>query len=257
MNEDFNKIKTSNFHRRNLLIFRCGNKSLHKEIYPLPKNRNWDLALLCYEDISEADIENADFIFSGGIFKWQAFNEMQKYLDLDNYDYTCVSDDDISFLDVADIERIFEHGEKFHLDLFQPSLSQVSAGVAWNITLHHPTMAFRNTNFVEVMIPVFSRKALRILRKYNQVAVSGYGLDVAWTLHKNNYNDFNVGVLDLVQVIHTRPIDKVNGDAYSYLRSKGIDIYDEVNKFAKIFNASEVIFQNIAYFTMDQGLKFN
>jgi hypothetical protein len=70
--------------------------------------------------------------------------------------------------------------------------------------LQNTNFKYRETNFVEVMIPCFNQVAfLKILPTLSE-NISGWGLDHLWP--KLLGNTAKVGIIDEVSIFHTRPI---------------------------------------------------
>ncbi len=217
--------------RPNLVFFRCGGESLHRRLFPLPNQRNWDCMLSCYEPFEESDRVHADAVISGGVSKWDAFAQMrfgQPALNLAGYEHFFLVDDDIEFRDAADIDRMFDLAREHQLAVCQPALSADSSDF-WFVTRHHPSSFLRFTNFVECMMPLFSAEAVELLRDDICAAVSGCGLDLIF--HHALGPDRRMGVIDAVVVRHMRPTDVVNGAFYRFLRSIGVDHDEEIRWF--------------------------
>src|SRR4051812_19756704 len=86
--------------RPNLVLFRCGRNSLHYGLFPLAGRRTWDCMLSFYEDHRPEDIDNAEFVLSGGVSKWDAFAQARfksPALALERYEYFFLVDDDVGF----------------------------------------------------------------------------------------------------------------------------------------------------------------
>lgn len=118
-----------------------------------------------------------------------------------SYDNIWLPDDDIA-TSPERINELFRIHTAFRLDLSQPSLSPESY-YSHIVTMYHPRFHIRFTNFVEVMVPLFSRSLLMKVwsdfERYN----TGWGFDFAWP----SMTQFpKVAVIDAVQVTHTRPL---------------------------------------------------
>jgi len=213
--------------RPNLVVVRAGARSVHRQLYPLPPQRTWDLALSCYEAPTEIDLSQADIVTTGCVSKWDAFAQMRfarPEFRFDRYEYVCIADDDVVFGDAADIDRLFRIAREHRLSICQPSLKPQSYGF-WGVTQHHPSWFLRYTNFVECMVPVMSAEAIDVLREDMCDAVSGCGLDLVF--HKALGPNRRLAVIDAVMVTHAEPIDPVNGKFYVFLRSIGSETREE------------------------------
>jgi hypothetical protein len=92
-------------------------------------------------------------------------------------------------------------------------------------TLHNRSFRLRYTNFIEVMAPCFSAKALAKLLPTFDENLSGWGLDYVWPMLLGS--QANVAIIDDVQILHTRPIGAAN---YGALKERGITAWDEMNE---------------------------
>jgi hypothetical protein len=217
--------------RANLIVFRAGARSVHRDLFPLPPQRTWDLALSCYEPPTESDLAQADIVTTGAVAKWDAFAQMRfgrPEFRFDQYDYVCLADDDVVFKDAGDIDRLFGIAREHRLSICQPSLTPQSYGF-WGVTQHHPSWFLRYTNFVECMAPVLSAEAIEVLREDLCAAVSGCGLDLVF--HSALGPNRRLAVIDGIMVTHVEPMDPVNGKFYVFLRSIGIETMDETMWF--------------------------
>lgn len=216
--------------RPNLVFFRCGSQSLHRQLYPLPADRTWDCALSCYEP-PRTDDAQAEIVLAGGVSKWDAFAQARfdrPELAFADYERFFLVDDDIAFGSAADIDRLFAMAQQHELAICQPSLSPQSHA-DWLITRNNPAWLLRHTNYVESMMPLLSAEAVRLLEEDLRAAVSGWGVDIAF--HHVLGPAHRLAVVDAVVVSHTRAIDHENGSFYLYLRSIGVDPREELAWF--------------------------
>jgi hypothetical protein len=122
------------------------------------------------------------------------------------YDHVWLPDDDL-FATQAAIERTFEIAAVLGLDLFAPALHETSSYAHFD-TMRNERVAARRTGFVEIMMPGFSTAALERLLPTLDLTVTGWGwgLDSVWP----KLLDYeNVGIVDEVAVIHTRPVGQM------------------------------------------------
>jgi hypothetical protein len=216
--------------RPNLVFFRCGAQSLHRRLYPLPADRNWDCALSCYQP-PLADDEQAEYVLTGGVSKWDAFAQArfeQPQLGFDAYERFFLVDDDIEFRSATDIHALFKVAQEQQLTVCQPSLS-ASSYASWLVTRHHPGFFLRYVNYVESMMPMLTGEAVRLLEADLRAAVSGWGLDCIF--YKVVGAERRMAVVDAITVSHTKVIDPENGPFYLYLRSIGVDPREELAWF--------------------------
>ena len=221
-----------------LVCVRAGARTIHGEWYKPRHPRNWDFMLNYYEIPSIGWDEQADIVVTGGLSKFTAVKAIHSSAPDLFTDYRAVFfvDDDI-MIDFADIDRLFSIFVEAGLELAQPALSHASYH-SWVTTLACPSFHLRYTNYVEVMMPVFSRSAfLACVDSFDQ-CVSGYGLDFAWPVLLGNPLD-RIAVIDAVTATHTRPIDLANGPFYRFLRSVGVDPFDEWRKIGERYGVTD------------------
>ena len=214
--------------RRNLVIVRAGNSSLHPQWLPNPddrgaKDRSWDLLVNYFGDdpdkYKDQDIARID---SKGP-KWPALKELiETHRDLVNrYDYVWLPDDDIACT-AGDINKLFEIARAKKLALCQPALT-LNSYFTWGVTLKPLFTRLRYTNFVEIMVPCFERSFL--LRCLPTMAdnMSGFGLDFIWPKMLDKASS-GTAIVDAVSVTHTRPL---GGPNYTLLKERGITADEE------------------------------
>ena len=204
---------------RLLAIVRCGDKSLHREwAGPSPM---FDVAVSYFGGDAAQEFPEARYVHRAVGGKWdglyaffQAFPET-----IGAYDYYWFPDDDIS-ASAADVEAMVHAGDRFGLDLFQPSLDR-SSYFSHLITLNHPSFALRYTNFVEIMVPVLSRRLFEKALPTMAETKSGFGLDFLWPQLAGDFDSGSarrVAVVDEVRVRHTRP---VGGSLHAFMKKTG------------------------------------
>lgn len=187
---------------KNCLISAVGKNSLHK----LWKKGicNYDIHLIVYDESLDNFRADADFICHIKGYKLKA---IYKYLEwhpyfLDAYDYFFFPDDDIK-MDVTTINSLFDTMHHYRLKIAQPSLTM--SYPTWPHLLKDKYCKLRYTNFVEMMVPLFSKEALRaVLFTFNENE-TGWGTEVHWPLLiKATHQD--IAVIHETSVVHTRPI---------------------------------------------------
>ncbi len=213
--------------RRNLVIVRAGNASLHPQWLAGTRDRSWDLLVNYFGDdpdkYKDQDIVRID---SKGP-KWPALKALiEDHRDLVNrYDYVWLPDDDIACT-ASDINKLFEIARAEKLALCQPALT-LNSYFTWGVTLKPLFTRLRYTNFVEIMVPCFEREFL--LRCLPTMAdnMSGFGLDFVWPkmLGKSaGKGASGTAIVDAVSVTHTRPL---GGPNYALLKERGITADEE------------------------------
>lgn len=187
---------------RNCMIVAAGKGSRHKEW--IKGNCDFDLHLLVYDDSADKWAEDTPYICKLHGYKLKmTYAYLTRYPEIiEKYDYFLLADDDISMTS-EDVNNIFRAMRKYNLKIAQPSL--VDSYYSWTHTLHDDLCRLRYTDFVEVMIPCFSREALRtVLFTFNENDC-GWGTEAHWPLLiKTDHRD--MAIIDEVKVVHTRPV---------------------------------------------------
>lgn len=197
--------------RRNLVILRAGNNSLHPG-WIAEGNREFDLFVSYYGDQSGLHSETADFYEARKGPKWSCIADLLKeYPDLiGRYDVFWFPDDDLEAT-TDTVNRMFAFFHAFQLALAQPALTRDSY-YTWENLLQDKTHILRFTNFVEVMAPIFNRASLQVCLNTFSESRSGWGLDWVWG-HLLEAEEHRVAIIDAAPVKHTRPV-AVGGDLY-------------------------------------------
>ncbi len=215
--------------RRNLVIVRAGDGSLHPAWLQGDAARSWDLVVNYYGDdpqrYKDEDIRRID---SKGP-KWPALyallNENPGFLS--DYDNIWLPDDDL-LTSKAEINLLFEIFTRHKLQVAQPALT-------WNsyfghlTTLKNRNFSMRYTNYVEVMAPCLTAKTLQKALPLFNSNLSGWGLDFVWA-KLVEHPESEIAIIDAVTVQHTRP---VGGPNYKMLRDKGVSPWDELRSFCR------------------------
>lgn len=195
--------------RRNLVVLRANEQSLHKQ-WPrivAAEDRNWDLCISWYgrelpQDLTEWEYftnQPNDRKFSA-IYK--LFLEGSPLLDYENI---YMPDDDL-MMSWADINKLFNIFRLAGLDLAQPSLL-ASSYVTHPVTAQNPEYLVRYTSFVELMCPVFTRSFLQMCLPTFEASISGFGLDHIWSQLGGRVPG-RIAIIDDIAVAHTRPPNK-------------------------------------------------
>lgn len=195
---------------KNLIISRSGEKSLHQN-WLKGAEPNFDLEVTFYgsEIPDDWTATNSYSILPIKGSKWKG---LYKYLTLNdtwrNYEKILLPDDDL-LCNAHDINQIFNLANELNADLCQPSLDRNSY-FTHPITLNHHSFNYRHTNFVELMIPCFSRRMLESTLELFNLTESGWGMDNYWwkIIQENNFS--LPVILDDVSVTHTRPVGSAN-----------------------------------------------
>lgn len=186
---------------KNLIVVRCGDKSLHEKW--LDGNPNFDIAVSYFGDNFSFDKSELTYLHTFKGSKWEGLSNFFDTLDFwKEYDAICLPDDDLD-MSTSDLNKFFElfHFHKF--DLAQPSLDMRSY-YSWSIVLQNRSFKYRETNFVEVMVPCFNKKSFNKLYSTFKENISGWGLDHLWP--KLLGRTAKIGIIDEISIFHTRPI---------------------------------------------------
>ncbi|SAK84307.1 hypothetical protein AWB78_04218 [Caballeronia calidae] len=190
--------------KKYLVILRCGDSSLHPQWFTGGDAPSFDLVLSYYgknEDYADGFAKTIHR-FKGS--KWEGIQDFMLHNAplISEYRYIWLPDDDI-LTDVRTLNEFFEYVERENFALAQPSLDERSY-FGHAATLQNRAFEFRETNFVEVMVPCFSSHALHAIKDSFENTKSGWGLDFVWPARVASLG--KVGIIDRVSVFHTRPI---------------------------------------------------
>ena len=200
-----------NSDKKNLLIVRAGDNSLHEGW--LEGERNWDIIVSCYGDRPHIWKRN-DIIFlfypggkGDGIY--DAFQKIPGLLD--KYDYIMMADDDFK-MTADDINRTFDIMREHNLQIGQPSFSHESY-ILYHAELHNPMFKIRFSNFVEAITVCLSVNIWRQILPLYQNNPIGWYIDNYWARLTDDPAR-QIAFIDEVQITHTRPCQ--SGDIYDY-----------------------------------------
>lgn len=190
--------------KKYLVILRCGDSSLHPQWFSGGTTPGFDLILSYYgknENYADAFAKTIHR-FKGS--KWEGLNDfmLRNAESISHYRYIWLPDDDI-LTDVQTLNEFFEYVDRENFALAQPSLDERSY-FSHATTLQNKAFDFRETNFVEVMVPCFSSDALHAIKDSFEETTTGWGLDFVWPRRVASLG--KVGIIDRFAVFHTRPI---------------------------------------------------
>jgi hypothetical protein len=197
--------------RRNLVILRAGDRSLHSQ-WIASADRNFDLLVSYYGTVPDLYRDGSDLYEARRGPKWPCIAELlDEHPELvEAYDAIWLPDDDLS-VDTATVSRMFDLFHGHGLQLAQPALTRESY-FTFDTLLRHPGYLLRYMGFVEVMAPLFSRDAMRRCRATFHESRIGWGLDFVWPTLIENPDGHRIAVIDATPVWHTRPVG--GGDLY-------------------------------------------
>jgi hypothetical protein len=225
--------KIPNTMARNLLITTFG-KYNHLAEWINGDTSDFDIALINY-DGHQSPIVPSTYYGIMPTFKYEGIARMlTKRNSLMDYDYFFMPDEDI-LINADGINAIFAQMRLHNLDLAQPSVEESKTSfLSWRIFKHNPAKPdIINTDFIECMCPVFSRKALELCLPIFPKSRSAYGLDLVWPKLIGN-NGKNIAIINNVVVKHTRPVGK--GELYKLLAKQGVVPDVEMHKLIKEYD---------------------
>ncbi|WP_157451289.1 DUF707 domain-containing protein [Caldimonas taiwanensis] len=193
------------YRRKNLVILRAGDDSLHDGWIAQPE-RDFDLFISYYGTTPGRHQASADYYETRRGPKWPCIGELlEQNPDLVNrYDAFWFPDDDIAAT-TDTLNRMFALFHGFGLSLAQPALTRDSY-YTWDTLLQQPDYLLRFCRFVEVMVPIFDRAALKACMHTFSESRSGWGLDWVWPELCGKGRPDSIAVIDATPVRHTRPL---------------------------------------------------
>ncbi len=197
--------------RRFLVMARVGDKSLHAE-WLQGEERMFDIYLSYYGASPGRFAADADYWREERGPKWPILHQhlVADATLVSGYDAVWFPDDDLS-VDAAGINRMFALFTEHRLALAQPALTPDSY-YSHAFLLRDDAYELRYANFIEVMAPLFSPEALRVLGPTFGESPSGWGLDHIWPALLRAVDPLaKVAIIDAASVRHTRP---VGGELY-------------------------------------------
>ena len=167
--------------------------------------------------------EGADYFhyFKGG--KWSGIYDLFKTYPelLDAFDYYWFVDDDI-LAKPETARRFFRIVEENRFELAQPALTTDSYW-AHRITIQNKGFLYRNSNLVELMMPIMQQDFLKRVLPLFKNRDAAMGLDFMWhQLTSNPARD--VAIIDATPMRHSRPRQKLLS---SEMKKYDKDIYAE------------------------------
>ena len=201
-------------HTKNLIIICAGDDSLHYKKKWYGKSRKYVLCVIYFGDNKETEAKykaTSDILVNNKGPKWSLIRQLlMTWKNWRQFDFIALPDDDLD-ISISKLNALFLIGKQHKLDLFQPALIDNGPKyVKHGILKVHNECKFRYTDFVEVMIPIFSIRALN--KSYKLLTdpniKSAWGVDYiipGKILHRRN-----VAVIDSVPITHTKPLSELN-----------------------------------------------
>ncbi|MFH1836463.1 MAG: DUF707 domain-containing protein [Methanobacteriota archaeon] len=212
-----NRKKSPGIFQKSLYVSSVGigGKKFLSKIVKKFGHENFDYLIFVYDDteFNEKSYKKCSFIRKKSD-KCILYQLAKKYLTpkfCNKYDFIFLWNDDIDVEDFS-LKNFIDVMERNNLDMAQPALSNKSY-YGHEITLRDERYPVgRYTDFVETMVPVFTRSAWLKFRDMIQEDYNfwGWGYDI---LAKSFCKYKNMGIVDCETVIHTRPIQSSQTNA--------------------------------------------
>ncbi len=215
---------------KNLLIMPFGRKSLRSPWLTDTAQRHFDVVLLCYHDMPGDPHVSHPALTSYQLndFKWWMIAELFERAApalATQYERFYFIDDDIE-TSKADINFLFDCFAHSPFVMAQPALTPDSF-MSWDVLRGRSLSGQRYVTSVELMCPLMGRAALLALLPIFRLTKSGWGVDLLWGRQVlENFGPERIGVFDVVQVRHGRPVGK--GELYDKLDTTARDEEDFV-----------------------------
>ena len=212
------KVSRSKNHR-NLVFTSAGDNTKFDKLWT-GDNRNYDIMAVYYGK-SDGNYnkysKSVDWILKRKGSKFQNFQFVfNNHKDIiDKYDRFFILDDDIVF-DSNDINNMFKISRKYDFWICGPTFKNVPECKISHINTESQVpnnfkgTQFRYTNFVEVNVPLFNRKALdKLMNIYDPVLI-GWGIDYLyiWSCDMNHKRRF--ALIDSITCINPQDNTKKN-----------------------------------------------
>ena len=198
------KVRKDGPYKKNAVFVAAGKDSLHRQL--LKGEADFDLHLLIYDDSYNKFYNDTDFICADAGYKMDmTYRYLHRHPELiEKYEYFFLMDDDIE-MSTEEVNKLFRMMGEYKLQIAQPSL--VMSYYTYEHTLHNPLCILRYTNFVEMMVPCFSREALIKVLPTFEKKVRGCGIEFHWPILINT-NQQDMAIIDLVCAKHKRLLQK-------------------------------------------------
>jgi hypothetical protein len=222
--------------RKNLIIVPVGKPVDHfikQTGYPVKvedhwrmanNERNYDIMAVQYGDFVPEEGTYDDLCYQPG-FKWTILKQLYKNIDMSQYEYIGLYDDDV-ILDYCSMNSSFELAKQKNFKAFQISLAAGSES-SYPCTQNMPGVEYTDTNFIEVMCPVFRKDALnKVMELINKYDIyTGWGLDYVLSEWLDSY----MNVIHDVKMLHPSRPDTGSG-------------YDKSNAFREMGEFLNIVF---------------
>jgi hypothetical protein len=196
----------------NFVFSSVGDNTSFDDLY-IGNNMNYDLYVIYYGDdntIYDKYKSKVTFIEKRKGSKFQNFKYFyEKYPEIINkYDYFFILDDDI-IIDVPRINEMFSIAKHYNLSICGPSFEVVSK-ISHAITKRRQNILLAYTNFVEVNVPLFNKKALTNLMKILDYSLIGWGIDMLYIWCNGLYEQNTYAIIHKIGCINPHEKNKKN-----------------------------------------------
>jgi hypothetical protein len=207
---------------RNLILSVVGDESVHPTWLAGSAERNFDLALVYFGRTPGRYADQAVWYVARKGVKFALLAELARgelAETLQQYDRVWIPDDDVAG-DVATVNRLFDVAAEYKLAICQPGIGR--GDMSYQELRADSRFVLRYTGFVEIMCPLFSRRALEKVLPLFDANRSGWGIDWVWS---SWFDQREVAVIDAAPMAHTRPLRA--GGVHKQLAAQGIDPFAE------------------------------
>jgi hypothetical protein len=203
----------------NFVFSSVGDNTSFDDLY-IGNNMNYDIYVIYYandDNIFNKYKSKVTFIEKRKGSKFQNFKYFyEKYPEIINkYDYFFILDDDI-IIDVPRINEMFSIAKQYNLSICGPSFKSGSI-ISHAITKRRQNILLSYTNFVEVNVPLFNKKALTNLMKILDYSLIGWGIDMLYIWCNGLYKQNTYAIIHKIGCINPHPKNKKNKKRELYL----------------------------------------
>lgn len=201
--------------RRNLIVMRAGDSSLHPTwLKAETGERNWDLHISYFADRWPHPYGALPDGVTVSLEKGAKAIGLQTCFDnhpglTDGYQSVMVADDDIQ-LTRGTWSEMFDIFEQSGAVLGQASLDPRSF-YSHDVTINRRGLLYRETNFVEIMSPVFEGNFLQQFLTKFTVSKTSWGLDMIMS-HRAGQSGGKIVIIDQIMMLHTRAVGALTGN---------------------------------------------
>lgn len=170
--------------------------------------RNWELVELLWKPSEIARHESGERPHLGKVIIDTTRNKRKFVCFAEAWNKGAIPHDRAAYAilddDLTPVTSWSETFDLFHesgLAIAQPALTFESTRI-WGVTHQQPGLRWRQTNFVEVMCPIFRGDMMADMIPYFlDIDPNGWAFEALW---RERYSP--IGVLDATPVVHTRPV---------------------------------------------------